>query len=107
MSHSLAETRGDTVQDDVDKVMVSHLGMDIESIDIVHVFLHSTCLLEITDFVKSSVWLVMVTIAFLNGILNLFPTIEPMLVGFPSISMRLLQYMSRYKPAVVPRCRFV
>ena len=35
MYHGLAEARGDTVQDDIDKVMVRHLGIDIESINIV------------------------------------------------------------------------
>ena len=81
--HGLAEARGNTVQNDVDEVMVSYLGVDIASIDIVQLFLHSTCLFEITDLVKSPVRLVMVTIVFPNGILKLFPSIEPMLVGLP------------------------
>ena len=83
MCYGLAETRGDTVQDDVDEVLVSHLGVDIESMDMIQVFLHITCLLEITNLVKSPVQLVMVTIVFPNSILNLFPSMEPMLIGFP------------------------
>ena len=55
VSHALVQARGDTVLDDIDKVMVTHLGIDIESIDIVQLFLHSTCLLKITDLVKSPV----------------------------------------------------
>ena len=82
MCHGLREARGDTSQDDIDEMVVCQLGIDIESIDIIPVFLHRTYLLEITDLVKSLVRLVMVTIVFPNGILNLFPSIEPMLVGF-------------------------
>ena len=81
--HGLAEARGDTVQDEVNEVMVSHLGVDIESIGIVQVFLHSTCLLKIPDLVKSPVWLAMVALVFPDSILNLLPSIEPMLVRFP------------------------
>ena len=83
MCNGQAEARGDTVQDDGDEVIVSHLGIDIESIHIVHIFLHSTCLLEIADPVICRVSLVMVAIVFPNGILNLFSSIELMFVGFP------------------------
>ena len=83
MCHGLAEARGDTVQDDIDEVMVSYLGIDIESIDIIQVFLDSTCLLEITYLVKSPVWLVMVAIVFPNGGCDFFPSMEPMLSKFP------------------------
>ena len=58
-------------------------SIDIESIDIIQVFLYSTCLVEITDLVKSPVRLVMVALELPNDILNLFPNIDPMLVGFP------------------------
>ena len=61
-------------------MVVGHLGIDIESIDIVHVFLHSTCLLEIPDLVKSPVRLIVVTILFPNGVRDFSPSIEPMLV---------------------------
>ena len=53
--HSLIQARGDAVQDNVDKVMICHLSIDIISIKIVQVFLESTCLLEITDLVESPV----------------------------------------------------
>ena len=55
MCHGLAQARRDTIPDDGDKVVICHLGIDIESIDIVQLFLHSTCLLKITDLVKSPV----------------------------------------------------
>ena len=71
--HGLVEANGDPVQDDVDELIVSHLSIDIESIDIIQVFLDSTCLLEITDLIKSPVWLAMVDIVFPYGIPNLFP----------------------------------
>ena len=83
MCHGLAEARGDTVQDDINKMMVSHLGIDIKSINIVQVFLDSTCLLEITDLNKSPVPLVIVATVLPNSVLDLLPSIEPMLVGFP------------------------
>ena len=83
MYHGLAEARCDTVQEDNDEVKVSHLGIDIESIDIIQVFLDSTCLLEITYLVKSPVWLIVVTRVLPNGVLDLFPSIAPMHVRLP------------------------
>ena len=53
MCHSLTEASGDTVQDDIDKVMVCHLDIDIESINILQKFLNRTYLPEISDFVKA------------------------------------------------------
>ena len=64
-------------------MVVGHLRTDIESIDIVQVFLHGTCLFEITDLVKSPMQLIMVTIVFPNGGCDLPPSIEPMLVRLP------------------------
>ena len=83
MCHSLARANGDTVQVDVDQLMFSYLGIDIKSIAIVQGFLDSTCLFEITDLVKSSGQLIMVTIVFPNSIFDLFSSIVSMLVGFP------------------------
>ena len=71
--HGLEEARSNTVQDDVDLLIGSYLGIDIESINIVHVFLDSTCLLEITNPVRSPVQLVVVTIVLSNGISNIRP----------------------------------
>ena len=51
MCHALAEASGEMVQDNDDKVIVSHLGKDIESIDVVELFLDSTSLFEMTDLV--------------------------------------------------------
>ena len=83
MCHGLAEVSGDAIQDNIDEVMVGYLGIDIESIDIIQVFLDSTCVFEITYLVKSPVRLIVVTIVFPNGILNLLLSIEPILVRFP------------------------
>ena len=81
--HALAEARSHIVQDDNNKVSVSHLGINSKSINIMQVFRYSTSLFEITDLLKSLVWLVVVTRGFSNGILVYFPSIEPMLVSFP------------------------
>ena len=51
VSYGLAEARGDTFSDDVDEMVVCHLRIDIVSIDVIQVFLHGTCELEITDLV--------------------------------------------------------
>ena len=83
MCHGLAEARGATIQDDVDHVVVSHLTIDIKSIDIIQVFLDSTCLFEITYLVKSPVQLIMVAIVLPNGGRDFSPSIEHMLVRFP------------------------
>ena len=79
---SLAERRRNTVQDDVDALIVHHLGIDIVSIDIMQVFLDSTWVPEIPDVVESPVQLAKVAIAFPNGILDLFSSIEPIFVRF-------------------------
>ena len=55
MYDGLAKARGDTIQDDVQKVMVCYLGIDIKSIDIIQVFLNSIYLPEIADLVESPV----------------------------------------------------
>ena len=81
--HGLVEARDNTIQDNVDEVVVSHLGIDIESIDIVQVFLHSTCLLEIIDLIKSPVRLIVVSKVFPNSVCNFSTSIKPMLVRFP------------------------
>ena len=83
MCFSLVKTRGDIVQDDIDEVIVSYLSIAVESIDIVQAFLHSPCLLEVTDLVKHPVQLTMVSIVLPNGILNLFPSSIPMPICFP------------------------
>ena len=80
MCHGLADARGDPVQDDIDEVMVGHLGIDFESINIIQVFLNSTYLFKITDLVKSPVWLIVVAIVFPNGGRDFPPSIEHMLV---------------------------
>ena len=65
--------------------MLYHLGIDIESIDIVQVFLDITWLLEITYLVKSPVHLIVVAIALANVVLNLLPRVEPYLVRLPPL----------------------
>ena len=83
MRHGLAEARGNTIQDDVDQVMVSHLSIYIKSIDIVPVFLHSTCLFEIPDHVKSPIWLAVVIIVLPDDLLDLLLSSIPMPVSLP------------------------
>ena len=85
MCHGLVEARCNTIQDDVNEVMVNHLGIDIESMDIIQVFLDSTCLSEISDLIESPVQLIVVAIVFPNGVLDFSPSIEPMLVRFPPL----------------------
>ena len=63
--------------------MVSHLAIDIESINIVDVFLDSTCLLEIIELIESPVQLIVVAIVLSNGILKFFTGIKPILIRFP------------------------
>ena len=55
MRHGLAEARGNTVSDDVDQLVVRHLGIDIQSINILQEFMDSTCLFQITVLVKSNI----------------------------------------------------
>ena len=92
MCHGLAEAGCDTVQDDIDEVKVNHLGIDIESIDIMQVFLDSICLLEIANLIKSPVRLVVVAIVLPDGVLDLFPSSIPVPVCcalFPFFSFRV------------------
>ena len=83
MCQGLAEARGDAIQDVVGKVMVNHLGIDIDFIDIIQVFLYSTGLFEISYLIKTPVWLTVVPIVLPDSIFNLLPSIEPILVSFP------------------------
>ena len=85
MCYGLAEARGNTVQDDVDQVVVGHLSIDMKSINIIQVFLDSTCLFEVSYLVKSPVWLITVAIVFPNGGHDFSSSIEPMLVGLPPL----------------------
>ena len=78
----LVRARGNTVQHHIDQVVVSYLSIDIKSIDIVQVFLYSTCLFEITDFVKTPVQLVMLAIVFSYNILHLVLSSIPMPISF-------------------------
>ena len=83
MCNGLAEARCDTVQDDVHEVMVTHLGIDIESIDIVLVFSDCACLSEIPEFIESPIWLVVVIMVLSYGVLYCFLSIIPSPVSLP------------------------
>ena len=80
--HGLAEARCDTIQDDIDPIVLIDVGIDIQSINIIQVFLDRTCLVVITDVVKSSVQLVVIAIVFPSGILDLFLSSLPMPISF-------------------------
>ena len=79
----LAEACDDTFQGDIDQVIVLHLDIDIESIDIVKVSVNSIFLFEIPDLVKTPVWLVMVVIVFPYSLFDLFPAGIPVSISFP------------------------
>ena len=83
MCHGLAQARSDTVQDDVDLVVVGHLDMHINSIDIAEVYLDRTHLLAITDLVNNPVQLVLATIIFPNSLLDHLPGSMAMSMIFP------------------------
>ena len=72
MCYSLVETRGYMVPDNIDQVVIGHLGMDIEPINIILVFLNSTPFPEIADLVESPAWLVVVAMVLSNCVLDLF-----------------------------------
>ena len=80
----LVEARSGTVQNNIIKFIVCHLGIDIESINIIQVFSNSTCLFEITDLVQSPMWLIVGMIVFLDGVLDGFPGIIPMSATLPA-----------------------
>ena len=85
MCHSLTKVKADTIQDEIDQVMIHNFEVDIESIDIIQVFLDSTCILEITDLVVSPIWLIVVAIVLPNCILTFFPGNIPMPVSLPQL----------------------
>ena len=64
-------------------LLIPSLHLKVSSINIVQVYLDSTCLFEIADLVKSPVWLLMVTIVFSHGILDLFLGSIPMSLSLP------------------------
>ena len=53
--HGLAEERRDSVQDNINELIVYHFGIHNEFINIVQVFLNSTYLFEIINLVKSPI----------------------------------------------------
>ena len=75
--------RRDTVQDDVDEMVVHHLDIDIASIDFMQAFLDSTWLFETSDLLQIIVRLIRVTIVLSDGVANLFPTSIPVSICFP------------------------
>ena len=64
-------------------MIVSHLDIDIKSIDMFQVFLRSTSLFKIADLIKSPVWLIVVAIVLSTGVLDFLPGSIPVLVSFP------------------------
>jgi len=58
------------MKDDVDKVVISHLSIFIESIEIVKVFLYRPCLLSYYNIIVCFVCLVVVPIIILEGFLD-------------------------------------
>ena len=85
VSHGLAKASGHTGAGDIDQVLVSHLSIDIKSINIVQILLDSTYLLEVAYLVKSPVRLILVAIVLPNVVRNISPSIEPMFVRFPPL----------------------
>ena len=79
----MAEAMGDAIQDEVDKVIVHCLDLDVDSIDIVQALLYSTCVTEITDLVESPLRLAVVPIVCSNSVLHLFPVSVPISIYFP------------------------
>ena len=73
--HGLAHTRGNTIHDEIVNMLVHHLGIDVESIDIIKVCLHHIYLPTITNLIKSYMQLVPVSIVFSDFIRDLFPGI--------------------------------
>ena len=83
MYYSLVGARGDPVHNDIEQVVVSHLGRDIESINIVKVFVDSPCLPKMTELIENPVWFVVVPIIFPDSVLNFFQSSIPVPVSFP------------------------
>ena len=51
--HGLAEAKGNSIQDDIDQMFVTHLGIDSQSMNIVQVFLDSAYFFDIPNLVKA------------------------------------------------------
>ena len=85
MFTGLVEGRSDTVQDDVEKVVVCHLVIDIPYLHIIQLSLHRTCQSEITDLVKNPIQLIVEAIVFTHSGLDLFLAIIPVTISFPPL----------------------
>ena len=68
MCYSLAEVRSNTVQDNIDEIPVGHLGITIESIDVILVCMHNTRSLDIANLLKSPLGFIVVSIKLCDGI---------------------------------------
>ena len=71
------------MQDDTNQVMVSNIGINIETIDLIVVFLDSTGFFEITDLVKSPVCLIIVATVVSYGTHYPFSSSIPVPMMFP------------------------
>ena len=68
----LLDTRSDTIPENVNKVLIYYLSINVESTDIVYILLNSTYLPEITNLVTSIICVIVITILFSNNVLNFF-----------------------------------
>ena len=78
------EARDNTMQDNINEMVGYHLGIDIESIDIVQILLDNTCLPEITDLLEGPVQQIVVAIVLPNSILHFFIHVISVSISLPS-----------------------
>ena len=83
MCHRYSKARGDTIEDNVDEVVVCHASIDIEGVDFGKVLLNCTSLSKGYNLIVGFVGLVVVTIIYLNSLLNILPIIMPVPISFP------------------------
>ena len=83
MCYSLVELRSNTVQHDIDNVVICYLGIDIESVNIIYILLCSTCLARISNLIRRPIWLLVLLIVFSDVILDLFSGSTPVPVSCP------------------------
>jgi len=73
----------DSIENDIDDMMVSHVGIDIVPINVLDVLLDRTSHFEGYDLIVSLVCLVVIAIVNPKYLLNTFPCIMPLPVSLP------------------------
>jgi len=83
VSHEYVEMSRDSIKDNIDNMIISHICINIEPINIVKVLLQYSIYLEYYDLIICLVSLIMLAIVHSECFFNSFPYVVPLPISFP------------------------